>query len=103
MGLSIRGGPVVPFENKFTSSNESSDKLVLWLSATLIRTRNQRDARAHDYEAMFCTCQPHSALVQLDNFSADDPDTCVDASNSLYNIPHDAGSSMLPDSSAFDL
>ena len=44
-----------------------------------------------------------SALVQLDDFSADVPDTCLDASNSLFNIPQDVESSLLPDSSAFDL
>ena len=50
-----------------------------------------------------CRSHPHSALVRQDDSSAGVPDARIDDSNSFSENPQDVESSMLADSSAFDL
>ena len=98
-------------EDKFVSSNESSDeemdfKEYVGTVAVSDSNLDEESTSTHELvstEQWTCNSQPHSALVQLDDFSTDVSDTCVDASNSFFNIPPGVGSSMLADSSAVDL
>ena len=50
-----------------------------------------------------CSSQPHSTLIRQDDSSADVPDARIDDFNSFSENLQDVESSMLADSSAFDL
>ena len=98
-------------EDKFACSDESSDEesdFMEYVGTVAVSDSNSDEEFASTHEPvtteqLMCSPQSRSALVQEDDFSGDVPDACTDVSNSVWDNPQAAESSMLADSSAFDL
>ena len=97
--------------DKFASSNESADEKIdfmEYVGTVAVSDSNSNEESTSTRvpvttEQSMCSSQPHSALVRQDDSSADVPDARIDDSNSFSENPQDVESSMLADSSAFDL